>query len=133
MDENQKVKHVTLAEKVEKIFEDPTKISKKVFFFKEFPKTEIFSLKLSKDHVDSCYTPIIQSGGTYNLKPNAQSDENPLHPGTIICSLGAKYKYYCSNVARTYLVDPIPSQNEVYQLTFDIQQGEEFSENFPLK
>jgi hypothetical protein len=30
IDENQKIKHITLAEKTEKIFEDPTKISKKV-------------------------------------------------------------------------------------------------------
>jgi nucleosome binding factor SPN SPT16 subunit len=50
------------------------------------------------------------------------SDDKFVHFGTILCSLGAKYKSYCSNVARTYLVDPKPAQNEVYQLAFDIQQ-----------
>ena len=92
IDENQKKTHAQLADKTEKIFEEPSKISK----------------KLQKEHVDSCYTPIIQSGGSYSLKPNAQSDNNPLHFGTILCSLGAKYKSYCSNVARTYFVDPKP-------------------------
>lgn len=61
---------------------------------------------MDADYVDWCYTPIIQSGGVYDLKPSAQSNADKLHGGTILCSLGVRYKNYCSNVGRTYLIDP---------------------------
>jgi len=54
-----------------------------------------------------CYPAIIQSGGNYSLKFSAVSDKNTtLHFGVIICSLGARYKSYCSNIVRTLLVNP---------------------------
>ena len=53
-----------------------------------------------------CYPAIIQSGGNYSLKFSAVSDNNVLHFGVIICSLGARYKGYCSNIVRTLLVNP---------------------------
>src|SRR4051812_36477851 len=56
--------------------------------------------------VDWCYTPIVQSGGVYDLKSSAVSNSDPLHAGTIIASLGVRYKSYCSNIGRTYLIDP---------------------------
>lgn len=34
------------------------------------------------------------------------SNEDKLHYGTIICSLGVRYKFYCSNVVRTMLYEP---------------------------
>jgi nucleosome binding factor SPN SPT16 subunit len=34
------------------------------------------------------------------------SDKNTLHFGAIICSLGAKYRHYCSNITRTLFVNP---------------------------
>lgn len=51
--------------------------------------------KVRTEYVDSCYWPIIQSGGSYNLKPSAQSNSELLHSGVIICSFGASYRYYC--------------------------------------
>lgn len=67
-------------------------------------------LKLPTDMVldltDWSYTPIIQSGGKYDLKPSANSNGDKLHAGTILCSLGGRYKSYCTNISRTYLVDP---------------------------
>jgi nucleosome binding factor SPN SPT16 subunit len=71
---------------------------------------------LTAEIVESCYTPIIQSGGVYDLKPSAVSNDQNLHFGTIICALGARYKYYCSNVARTYFVDPKKDQEENYKV-----------------
>ena len=56
--------------------------------------------------VDMCYPAIIQSGGKYSLKFSAVSDDNVLHFGVIICSLGARYKGYCSNIVRTLMVNP---------------------------
>ena len=58
------------------------------------------------DLADWCYPPIIQSGGVYDLKPSAMSNQNKLHDGTIICALGSRYKSYCSSIARTFLVNP---------------------------
>lgn len=55
---------------------------------------------------DWCYSPIIQSGGNYDLKSSAQTDDQRLKAGVILCSLGIRYKSYCSNVGRTFLIDP---------------------------
>ena len=34
------------------------------------------------------------------------SDKNMLHFGSIVCSLGTRYKSYCSNIVRTLMVNP---------------------------
>jgi nucleosome binding factor SPN SPT16 subunit len=62
------------------------------------------------------------------------NNDNPLHFGTILCSLGAKFKYYCPNVARTYLIDPskvltlriflsipLQEQEECYKLLLEVE------------
>ncbi|VDM97408.1 unnamed protein product [Thelazia callipaeda] len=65
--------------------------------------------------LESCYTPIIQSGGDYTLKLSAESNEKLMHYGTIICSLGTRYQYYCSNLSRTMLVDPSKELQDAYE------------------
>jgi len=55
------------------------------------------------------------------LKSSALSDEKKLHAGVILCSLGARYKSYCSNVGRTYFVDPTKTQEKNYQFLLDVQ------------
>ena len=62
-------------------------------------------IQIKPDLIDSCYLPIIQSGGTYELKPSAVSNDMTLHFGTIVVSLGLRYKGFCSNIARTFLID----------------------------
>jgi nucleosome binding factor SPN SPT16 subunit len=86
----QKVKHSKMAEGVEKA------ISEKKFH----PNN------LDPSHLDVCYPPILQSGGNYKLKFSVVSDKENVHFGAIICSFGARYKSYCSNIVRTMLVDP---------------------------
>lgn len=83
---------------------------------------------MDPSQLEFCYPPIIQSGGNYSLKFSATrylifliqfvlnvfviniiiffSDKNTLHFGVIICSLGIRYKSYCSNLIRTILVNP---------------------------
>lgn len=68
---------------------------------------------MSADAVDVCYFPIIQSGGQYDIKISAQSNSENLSSDIIICSLGAKYKGYCANMARTFMVN-VPSKVESY-------------------
>jgi nucleosome binding factor SPN SPT16 subunit len=48
----------------------------------------------------------VQSGGVYDLKYNAEADDRNLHGGIILSIMGVKYKFYCAEVGRTYLIDP---------------------------
>lgn len=87
--EFQKVKHSKLAEGVDAAITNKKYVS-----------------GVDVTQVDMCYPAIIQSGGTYTLKFSVVSDKNTLHFGVIVCSLGARYKSYCSNIVRTLLVNP---------------------------
>jgi len=69
---------------------------------------------MDKSAIDTCYPPIIQSGGNYKLKFSVVSDKENIHFGAIICSLGVRYKSYCSNIVRTMLVDPSQKVQDVY-------------------
>ncbi|KAF8659787.1 hypothetical protein HU200_058252 [Digitaria exilis] len=65
-------------------------------------------VKLKAENVDICYPPIFQSGGKYDLRPGALSNDDDLYYDSgslIVCAMGAKYSGYCSNVARTFLID----------------------------
>ena len=52
------------------------------------------------------FSPIIQSGGKYDLKVSASSNNDNLKPGIILASLGIRYKNYCSSMGRTFLISP---------------------------
>ncbi|KAJ1448969.1 FACT complex subunit-domain-containing protein [Pelagophyceae sp. CCMP2097] len=92
-DQNSKVAHSAMASDVEAILEDPSKIK----------------LKVSADSTESCYFPIIQSGGVYDVRPSATTNDDLLSDDVVIVALGARFKSYCANVARTFFVDPVPS------------------------
>jgi nucleosome binding factor SPN SPT16 subunit len=66
--------------------------------------------------VQSCYFPIVQSGGKYDFKVSAQSNSDNVKYDVITVSLGARYQYYCSNIARTLLVDPPKQVSAMYEL-----------------
>ncbi|ALC43184.1 dre4 [Drosophila busckii] len=72
--------------------------------------------------LDMAYPPIIQSGGAYSLKFSAAADKNNLHFGVIVCSLGARYKSYCSNISRTFLVNPTETMQENYTFLVNVQE-----------
>lgn len=77
-------------------------------------------IKLAVDVVESCYQPIIQSGGKYNIKPSAQSNGDNLKFDIIVCSLGARYKSYCASVSRTFMVDPVSKVSHAYAVLSDV-------------
>lgn len=104
LDKDQKVKHSTISDKLEAIITDPSKIN----------------LKVSKEVVEICYSPIIQSGGEYDIRINAVSNDNILSSDVIICSLGARYKNYCANIARTFLVDAPPKVEQTYGILLSL-------------
>jgi nucleosome binding factor SPN SPT16 subunit len=107
IDSEQSITHEALASYIEDILEDPSKIS----------------LKVPKEDVQSCYFPIIQSGGVYDLRVSAQSTNDNLSNDVMIASIGARYKQYCSNITRTFFVDPPKKVSETYDVLLEMQEA----------
>ncbi|KAJ8773971.1 hypothetical protein K2173_009402 [Erythroxylum novogranatense] len=60
-----------------------------------------------------------ESGGEFDLRPNATSNDEHLYydsASVIVCSVGSRYNSYCSNLARTYLIDANPLQTKTYEV-----------------
>ena len=114
LDEERKVTHKKLSEQIDRKIDDG----------KFFPSRKAkLSNDFSIDQLDWAYGPVIQSGGKYDLKLTATSDDNNLHAGTIIAGLGLRYKSYCSMLTRTYLVDPNRSQENNYKLLLTVHEA----------
>lgn len=82
---------------------------------------EKYNLKYDSKYLDICHQPIIQSGGTYNLKPSAYSNDNNLKQDIIICSIGIRYDNYCASLARTFFINPSIHQQKCYSVLTDIE------------
>ncbi|KAJ4952611.1 hypothetical protein NE237_029443 [Protea cynaroides] len=103
IDEEKRVSHSSLMDETEKVILDPARAK----------------VKLKAENVDICYPPIFQSGGEFDLRPSASSnDENLYYDSTsvIICAIGSRYNSYCSNLARTILIDANPLQSKAYEV-----------------
>ncbi|KAE8705590.1 FACT complex subunit SPT16 [Hibiscus syriacus] len=110
IDEERKVSHSALLDNTEKTILEPGRIK----------------VKLKAENIDICYPPIFQSGGEFDLKPSASSnDENLYYDSTsvIICALGSRYNSYCSNIARTVLIDANSKQSKAYEVLLKAQDA----------
>lgn len=107
IEEEKKITHEAFSSEIEAIIDDPNKIK----------------LNVPTDDVQPCYFPIIQSGGKYELKVSAQSTSDPLAHDIIVVSLGARYKLYCSNITRTFLVDPPKKVSKNYEILLEVQEA----------
>ncbi|CAX42465.1 FACT (FAcilitates Chromatin Transcription) complex subunit, putative [Candida dubliniensis CD36] len=75
------------------------------------------------EYLEYCYSPIIQNGGDYDLKPSAISNDKLLiGEGVILSSIGLRYKSYCSNIARTFLIDPTKEMEKNYDFLLKLQK-----------
>ncbi|KAL5216047.1 hypothetical protein ABZP36_007448 [Zizania latifolia] len=102
IDEERKVTHSSLMDDTEKAILDSLKVK----------------VKLKAENVDICYPPVFQSGGKFDLKPGASSNDDYLYydsASVIICAIGFRYGNYCSNIARTFLIDDAPTQSKAYE------------------
>jgi nucleosome binding factor SPN SPT16 subunit len=110
LDQDKKIKHSTLADKVYGKLEDKG-------FWKtvELPNKQKLPNDFDPDQLDWTIGPVVQSGGKFDLKWLADSDNDVLHPGVIIACMGLRYKSYCSQIARTFMVDPNKSQESNYK------------------
>ena len=115
LDEEKKVKHSTLANKVDGKLDDT-----KFWTTVELPSKLKMPSDFDPSQLDWTHGPIIQSGGKFDLKMTAQVDDENLHAGVILASMGLRYKSYCSLIARTYLVDPNKSQESNYKLLLQV-------------
>ncbi|TVY36366.1 FACT complex subunit [Lachnellula occidentalis] len=111
LDEEKKVKHSALANKLDGKLDDS-----KWWTTVELPSKSKMPSDFDPTQLDWTHGPIIQSGGKFDLKMTAVVDDELLHAGVIISSMGLRYKSYCSIIARTYLVDPNKSQESNYKL-----------------
>lgn len=118
LDAEKKVKHSDLADKVDKKLDD-NKFWKTV----QLPSKAKLPSDLDPAQLDWILGPAIQSGGKYDLRFSGDPNDENLHAGIIIAAMGLRYKSYCSNIARTYLVDPNKSQESNYKLLWMIHNS----------
>lgn len=103
IDRDRKVKHAKLAEGVEQAMTDKKYVG-----------------SYDPQQIEPCYPPIIQSGGNYALKFSVSSDKNPMHFGAIVCCMGVRYKNYCSNICRTFMVNPPEKMQKDYEFLVEL-------------
>ncbi|XP_042890224.1 FACT complex subunit SPT16-like [Penaeus japonicus] len=103
IDRDKKVKHAKLAEGVEQAMADKKYVG-----------------SYDTQQIEPCYPPIIQSGGNYALKFSVSSDKNPMHFGAIVCCMGVRYKNYCSNICRTFMVNPADNMQRNYEFLLEL-------------
>lgn len=115
LDEEKKVKHSALANKLDGKIDDS-----KWWTTVELPSKSKMPSDFDPSQLDWTHGPIIQSGGKFDLKMTAVVDDELLHAGVIISSMGLRYKSYCSIIARTYLVDPNKTQESNYKLLLQV-------------
>ena len=119
VDEERQITNAALSEKIE------DKIDSDKWFTKSAASKKVLvpMKEFNADMVDWCYSPIIQSGGEYDLKPSAQSTSKTLvGEGVIITSLGLRYNSYCSNVGRTFFINPTSTVDKNYDFLLQLQQ-----------
>ena len=114
LDEEKKVTHKQLSEKIDRKLDDPK-------FFQNL-KSKL-TADFDSQQLDWIYGPVVQSGGNYDLRTTARSDDNILHAGTIIAGLGLRNKSYSAMLARTYLVDPKEAQESNYKLLLSVHDA----------
>ncbi|ORZ39360.1 FACT complex component Spt16 [Catenaria anguillulae PL171] len=111
IDDGKQVTHEQLAGNVDSVLgEQMPKFAKRL----KFPADTDLGV------LEWCYFPVVQSGGKYDLRPSAMSDGEQLHAGTILCSLGVRYKSYCTNVGRTLLINPTKQQERNYEFLIEL-------------
>lgn len=88
----QAVKHSTVSEYIQRVIAQPGK----------------HGIKLKEDICEYAYLPVVASGGAFELRVGAITDESRLHDGVVLLHIGGKYNSECSNICRTFFFHPTP-------------------------
>ena len=92
VDKRRSIKHSELCEAIREMIVDPSKNG----------------IKLKAENCEVAYLPVVQSGGEFELRVGAESDDRKLHHGVVLLQIGAKYENRCSNICRTLFVNSTP-------------------------
>lgn len=112
LDKEKKITHRALSDKVTNKLDDEK-------FFRGIKGVG----KFDPMQLDWSIQPVVQSGGHFDLKLQSEPDDNNLHqPGVIISALGLRYQTYASMLARTYLVEPNKTQENMYKLLLSVHE-----------
>ena len=111
LDEERKVSHAALSDRVNKKIDDSK-------FMQKLKGAD----KFDAEQIDWAQVPLIQSGGEYDLTLKSPATSSNLHSGTIVASLGLRYNSYSSLVARTYMVDPNKHQDANYRFLLEVRE-----------
>jgi nucleosome binding factor SPN SPT16 subunit len=107
LDAERCVSHADLADYLLGIFNDPSRVNFRL------PAGETYG---------PCCTPIIQSGGEYDLSVDASNTDKILKDDVVTVSLGTSCEHYCSNIARTFLFNPSASVREIYTILLEMRE-----------
>eukprot|EP01104_Vermistella_antarctica_P001986 TRINITY_DN1213_c4_g1_i1.p1 TRINITY_DN1213_c4_g1~~TRINITY_DN1213_c4_g1_i1.p1 ORF type:complete len:1033 (-),score=352.69 TRINITY_DN1213_c4_g1_i1:121-3219(-) len=108
VDEDSKVTHRKISDDIEQVFGD---VKKNI------------SVKLKQEYVD-VESVVVQSGTSYNLTVNAESNDEKLNIKTpILIVLAATYRSYTTMVSRVLFIDPTAKQEKLYTLLLKAQQA----------
>ncbi|OWB68409.1 hypothetical protein B5S30_g3789 [[Candida] boidinii] len=117
IDEELNVTNLNLSEKIENKIDDSK-------FFQKMESNKSMK-KLGADFdlntLDWCYKPIVQSNGNFELKFSVESTDKKLGGSVILSSLGLRYKSYCSNISRTFLIGPSKEMEKNYDFLLQVQ------------
>ncbi|KAE8134083.1 FACT complex subunit spt16 [Aspergillus pseudotamarii] len=113
LDEEKQMTHKALSMRIDAKIDDAK-------FFKRLAK---LPAEFDPQQIDWAYGPVIQSGGKYDLRLTAMSDNSHLQAGIIVAGFGVRYKTYSSIIARTYLVDPSKSQEANYAFLLNLHDA----------
>ncbi|KAH9826582.1 FACT complex subunit spt16 [Teratosphaeria destructans] len=112
LDKDKKISHRALSDKITAKIDDD-----KFFKWKKAPQN------FDTMQLDWSINPTVMSGGKFDIKLGTEPDDSNLHPGVIICAFGLRYQTYSSSIARTYLVDPHKSQENMYKLLLSVHEA----------
>ncbi|KAH3900869.1 probable FACT complex subunit SPT16 [Saccharomycodes ludwigii] len=118
VDDELRITNAKLSDDIESKIDDVSYLKKISPKLKKICENETLDLNL----LDWAYSPIIQSGDSFDLKVSARSTNKQLSgSGSILASCGLRYKNYCSNITRTYLIDPSKEMVENYEFLLKVQ------------
>lgn len=118
IDEDKNVTNSQLVDRIEAKIDD-TKFFKRMETDRDMKR---LGANFDLNNLDWCYKPIVQSNGKYQLKFSVESNNDKLGGHVIMSSLGMRYKSYCSNVTRTFLIAPSKEMERNYDFLLRLQR-----------
>lgn len=112
IDDDKKVSHSTIAN-------DIMALTNKPAFQNKFREKYKISKEADFNNLEITSSPVIQSGGKYDLKPLCYNDDKQLSSDVIICKVNTRFKDYNSNLIRTFMIDADKSQQNNYKILYE--------------